>query len=244
MPRILVVEGLTDATFFQELLRRLYLWNAEVETESRLGRERIPKIVRGTRSDGSSLEVEFVNQEGKARIPERITALLNADIRQFIVAQDINGDFPNGIVQSIGRVIYTHLGMAPPTTPVAGHRIEIEGGAIGVIPLGLHQDDELRALGITHHALEDYLIKLLLEDAELRQRAPELGGLLSEILPTVRRYDGDFNSSKGLFQLIKPIVQHGFSDAGVVQKLVADAEISILRTVVSPLLEDLDRALK
>lgn len=42
--------------------------------------------------------------------------------------------------------------------------------------------------------------------------------------------------------MIKPIVQHGFSDVGVVQKLVRDADIGILRSVVGPLLADVEQA--
>ena len=242
MLRILVVEGLTDATFFKELLSRLYLGDAKVEYDRQPGKRNIPTVVRGTQSDGTLLEVEFRNQEGRSNIPDAIRELLTQGVLGIAVAQDIDNGSPEQTLQSIQGTVYTHLGLNPPRGS-ASKKIEVEGKVITAIPVGLYQDAALASLGITRHALEDYLLMLLLEDAGLRQRAPELQGLLSEILPTVRRYDGDFDSSKELFQLVKPIVQHGFSDVGVVHKLVADAEIGILRTVVSPLLEDIDRAL-
>jgi hypothetical protein len=108
--------------------------------------------------------------------------------------------------------------------------------------MGLYQDGTLAALGVTSHAMEDYLIKLLLQDAGLRQRAPELRGLLMEILPTIRRYDGNFDSSKEIFQLIKPIVQHGFSDTGAVESLFRNGQPGILQSVLTPLLPDVQRA--
>jgi hypothetical protein len=243
MPRILVVEGLTDATFFQELLSRLYLGNAQVEYDRQPGRRNIPAVVRGTQPDGTLLEVEFRNQEGRSNIPDAIRELLTQGVLSFAVAQDIDDGSPEQTLQSIQGTVYSHLGLNPPREPVQ-KKLQVEGRTIAVIPTGLRQDGTLAALGVTSHAMEDYLIKLLLEDADLRQRAPELQGLLSEILPTVRRYDGDFNSSKELFQLIKPVVQHGFSDTGVVRSLFDHADPTILQRALAPVLADVEQALR
>jgi hypothetical protein len=242
MPQILVVEGLTDATFFQELFSGLYLRDAEVEYDRFPGRRNIPKVVRGMRPDGSLLEVEFRNEEGKGNVSDTVGGLLRRGVREFAVAQDIDNGTPDQLVQSIRQMVYSHLRLAPPTGPIIGRRLEIGGGAITVIPMGMYGDAALETLGITSHAVEDHLIKLLLADAGLRQRAPELQGLLSEILPTIRRHDGDFNSSKELFQLIKPVVQHGFSDTGVVQSLFANADPDILQSVLAPVLADVEQA--
>jgi hypothetical protein len=241
--RFLVVEGLTDATFFQELLRRVYLSNATLQPGARFGRENIPNIVRGHLPDGSPIEVEFVNQEGNTRIRESITNLLDGNIRHFIVTQDIDSQSPDQIVQSIRDIVYSRAGELPPPRVSAEREIEIEGGSVTVIPMGLYQDPLLSQLGVSRHAVEDYLINLILEDVDLRQECPELSLLLSEIIPTIQQYDGSFDSSKELFQLIKPIVQHGFSDTAVVRKVIQDANEDILRAVVAPILDDLESAL-
>jgi hypothetical protein len=242
MPRILVVEGLTDATFFQDLLSRLYLGDTKVEYGRQPGRRNIPTVVRGTQSDGTILEVEFRNQEGRSNIPDAIRELLTQGVLSFAVAQDIDDRSPEQTLQSIQGTVYSHLGLNPPRGPAA-KKIVVEGRTVDVIPIGLYQDATLTSLGITRHAMEDYLIKVFLEDAGLRQRAPELQGLLSEILPTIRRFDGSFNSSKELFQLIKPVVQHGFSDTGVVNKCFTDADPDILRSVLAPVLADVEQTL-
>ena len=63
-----------------------------------------------------------------------------------------------------------------------------------------------------------------------------------QILPPIRNSDGAFDKSKEIFQLIKPLVQHSFSDTGVVEKVVWDADEAILRSVLAPLLVDVEQA--
>ena len=121
--------------------------------------------------------------------------------------------------------------------------VTVEGRTIYVLAMGMYQDPELNDLGISKHALEDYLLKLVLEDPTLQVNVRELRVLLDSILPSVRNHDGRFDSTKDLFQLIKPLVQLGFNDTGVVQKMIEDADENILRSVLAPLLHDLDRAL-
>ena len=98
-------------------------------------------------------------------------------------------------------------------------------------------------MGVTKHELEDYLIKLMLEDESLRPGVTDLRQLILEIVPIIRSHDGLFDSGKEIFQLIKPIVQHGFSDTGVIRKLIGDANADILRSVLAPVLKDLEQSL-
>lgn len=243
MPGIFIVEGLTDATFFQELLARLFLQQAQVEYGEQPGRRNIPTAVGGTDPDGTFVQVEFRNQEGKAAIPAVIRGLLDEEVSRFTVALDIDDREPDQTVQSMHQVVYSHLGMTAPAESLQDRRIVVAGRVIDVIPMGLHQDGTLSVLGITSHALEDYLVKLILEDPSLRRNAPELHTLLHQVLPAIREHQGPFVSSKEVFQLIKPVVQHSFSDTGVVQTLLREADISILGSVLSPLLGDVKRAL-
>jgi len=239
---ILVVEGLTDATFFQELLIRLYIQEAKSEYDLRPGRRNIPAAVRGTLTDGSSIEVEFRNQEGKAAIPDVIRGLLVQHVAEITVAQDVDSGSPEDLVESTQQIAHSYFGLQPLGPTPEGQTGSVEATTIQVIPMGLHENQTLTNLGISKHEMEDYLIMLTLEDPGLRQNVPELSSLLANILPTVREFEGDFNSSKELFQLIKPMIQHGFSDTGVVQKLVRDADQDILRSVLAPLLVHVEQA--
>ena len=243
MPSTLVVEGITDAVFLTELLSRLYLPEVRVETTRRRGRENIPRGLRGVLTNGESVEVGFEVAGGTGGIPVGIRALLDTGVHTLAIVQDLDDSHPEQLVESVGELVSRHLGTQISTDLSAPRQINTNDGAIFVIAMGLLGDPSLDALGVRRHALEDYLIKLLLEDATLRQNAPELRSLLTQILPLIREKDGPFDSSKEIFQLIKPIVQHGFSDTGVVQKLMRDADEAILRSVLEPLLGDVERAL-
>ena len=110
--------------------------------------------------------------------------------------------------------------------------------------MGLFGDADLNELGISRHSMEDYLIKLLLLDESLRPEVPRLRELLLSLLGTMRGspYTIPFDSSKELFQLAKPIIKHGFSDTGVVESLFGNANPNILRSVMDPLIDRLERA--
>jgi hypothetical protein len=106
--------------------------------------------------------------------------------------------------------------------------------------MGLTDDPDINALGITSHSMEDYLIKLLLLDESLRPA--RFGELIAELIETIRRYDLAFDSSKDLFQLVKPVIKLGFSDTGVVEALFQRANPTTLHSVVDPLLGRLEQA--
>jgi hypothetical protein len=242
MPKILVVEGLTDAFFFQELLIRLYLDNADPVYDERPGRRNIPRIVRGTLRNGAPLEFEFRNQEGRTLIPDAMRGLIDAGVIEFVVAQDIDRASNQQTVQSVRQMVYSYLGIPQQVDVPLSREIALQGGNITIVPMGLESDSTMSSLGVAKHELEDYLVKLILEDPGLREGAPNLQELLLEILPIVRAHDGLFDSGKELFQLIKPIVQHGFSDTAVVRKVIQDADNAILRAILSPILGDLESA--
>ena len=113
-----------------------------------------------------------------------------------------------------------------------------------VLPMGLYHDPELTALGISSYALEDYLIKLMLEDESLRPNVPKFSQLIGDLLSRIRGepYNFPFNSSKELFQLVKPIIKHGYSDTGVVEALFEIADPDALRSVMAPVIEQVERA--
>ena len=216
MISLLIVEGNTDEAFFKGLLERLY---------------------------PDSLHVPVENTQGKDAIPNTVRAHLRFGVSELAVAQDIDDGPPSRVLQSVQTAAYSAFDLTPPGGPPMDSVITVEGRTVYVLAMGMYQDPELNDLGISKHALEDYLLKLVLEDPALQVNVRELRVLLDSILPSVRDHDGRFDSTKDLFQLIKPLVQLGFNDTGVVQKMIEDADENILRSVLAPLLHDLDRAL-
>jgi len=244
MPRgLMVVEGITDAIFFSELLS-VYLTNYRVEPMSQPGRENIPEKVEGFLPDGSKVEVEFRYQMGSTKIPEIIGTLIREEITPFTVIQDLNEHSPEELIQSIKDIASGVLGISAGEIEnilPSGEKFRVRKVTISVIPMGLYHDPDLRELGITSHAMEDYLIKLLLLDESLTA-LPQFRSLLQDLLETIRSRVS-FHTSKELFQLAKPLIKKGFSDTGVVQALYSKASRPILESLTSDLFEQLIRVL-
>jgi len=213
---LLIVEGNTDEAFFKGLLKRL---------------------------NSDSLNVTVENTQGKDAIPNTIRAHLRFGVSEMAVAQDIDDGSPSQVLQSVQAAAYSAFDIDPPGGPPTDSIVQVETRTLHVLAVGLYQDPLLNDLGVTKHALEDYLLKLALEDPALQTNVRDLRILLDSILPSVRDHDGGFDSSKDIFQLVKPLVQLGFSDTGIVQKLIEDADENILRSVLAPLLIDLESAL-
>ena len=143
------------------------------------------------------------------------------------------------VAESVKGVLTSTLGSA--VEVISESEFRAEGVSVGVIPMGLHGDQQL---GIRNHSMEDYLIKLVLENESLRPNVPEFHPLMANLLGTIRGepYSIPFDSSKDVFQLFKPIIKHGLSDTGVVESLFENADPHILRSVMDPLLSPLQRA--
>ena len=59
---------------------------------------------------------------------------------------------------------------------------------MAVIPMGLQDDLDLKELGITSHAMEDYLVKLLLLDRSLTSNVQRFRELLAGVTNTIKGY--------------------------------------------------------
>ena len=211
---VTVVEGPTDVTFFNELKRL------------------------------RDLPLDLQPAGGAGNIPEVVRTLIQIDrYTELVVVQDINAGPPDRVIQSIQSVVSNSLGGSPVEnlTP-NGDRFTASAVTVSVVPMGLPDDPELRALGMTSHAMEDYLIKVLLLDRTLRPDVPELRQLIEELTATIRRYSLTFNPTKGLFQLIKPVIQLAHQDTAAVSRLFRNADGEIVRSVMEPLLDRLERA--
>ena len=86
------------------------------------------------------------------------------------------------------------------------------------------------------------MIKLLLLDEPLRLEVPDFRQLIEELIQTIRRYNVPFDSTKESFQLVKPIIKHGFADTGVVQALFQNANQHTLNSVMDQVIERLELA--
>ena len=236
----LVVEGLTDAAFFQEIFLRLYLHDGSKTKETRVGRENIAAGVVGISADGRPVVIDFLNRGGKRETSEVIRGLFLANITEFTVSQDVD----RGSNEKTIETINAQVGSAVQFTSRESETEETRtiSPDVRVIPMGLPQNQTLAELGVAKHELEDYLVLLILRDPGLRESLPDLEPLLKEMLPKIRENDGPFDSSKEIFQLIKPLVQHGFSDVGVIQKIIPSVDLQVLKTVLGPLLGRMDTA--
>lgn len=237
----LIIEGLTDAAFFQQLLLRLFLSDGEKTVGNRLGRENVARGVKGVSADGRIIDINFLILDGKHGPQEVVTTLLNTGVVSFTVAQDIDRGTVDETVDSIRdmvRSISGHTG----SSEHLDQQSEVEPD-VRVIPMGLPDDESLRALGVVKHEMEDYLVALALQDEVLRENVPELRQALDAMLPIVREKDGAFDSGKEIFQIIKPLVQLGFSDTGLAESFITKADPDVLKSVLAPLIEDMERAL-
>ena len=240
----LVVEGITDAVFFCELFRA-YLSDVEIETSDVPGRRDIPASVRGRRPDGSLLELEFRNQDreegGVSQIPKVVDTLVRvAGVSKFAVARDLNGGDPDTVRQSIRGIVRRLTGGS--VAIISEDQFSVGPIIVGVIPVGLPDDPDLRAWEITRHTVEDYLIRIMLDDPGSREHVPQLRELIPDLLEAIRGHGVSFDSSKELFQLVKPLVKHGFSDIGIVNRLFRNADPQILRHAMDPLFQRVENA--
>ncbi len=218
MPEIpLIVEGGTDLAFFNRLTP-LESFPPNVSL--------VPGHVGGSRQ----------------KIQDAVKAQLSAGTEQIIVAEDLNGRNAQQVVQSHRDSVSNHLESPAISLSDPQDLFQIGDVTLAVIPMGLQNDPDLIALGITNHAMEDYLIKLLLLDEGLRRAVPGFGNLVSQLASTIRSYNVPFDSSKDFFQLIKPIIKEGYSDTGVLEGLFWNSNPAMLRRVTGPLLERLERA--
>ena len=177
---------------------------------------------------------------GRGKVPAAVTALVRGGVTHLAVAMDLDSNSPDAVVESIRDVVRTLLG--GPVEPASEGKFRLQGVTVAVIPMGLNDDKDLQTLGITSHAMEDYLIKMLLLDASLRPNVPQFRQLIDELIGTLRNYGVPFDSIKEMFQLVKPIIKHGFSDTGVVESVFQDANRDTMYSVLAPVIDRLESA--
>ena len=223
----LLVEGDTNAAFFDRLITHLSLAHAT--------------------------DLEIRNVQGRSNLQPEVKALITARVSQLIITEDLDDRTEPQIVEPYKQAVSGFLGhpvanisgfLGRPVANLSPSGDSFQAGkvTVTVIPMGLPNDPDLIALGITSHALEDYLIRLLLDDESLRPEVPRFRELIEELVGTIRRYDLGFDSTKELFQLVKPIIKLGFSDTGVVQALFEKANQDHLHAAIDPLIQRLDAA--
>ncbi len=212
----LLVEGDTNAAFFDRLITHLSLAHAT--------------------------DLEIRNVQGRSNLQPEVKALITARVSQLIITEDLDDRTEPQIVEPYKQAVSGFLGRPVANLSPSGDSFQAGKVTVTVIPMGLPNDPDLIALGITSHALEDYLIRLLLDDESLRPEVPRFRELIEELVGTIRRYDLGFDSTKELFQLVKPIIKLGFSDTGVVQALFEKANQDHLHAAIDPLIQRLDAA--
>ena len=174
--RPLVVEGITDAVFFCELIKRFHS-DTVTRSSDQPGRRGIPQGVRGVRADGTVIDLEFKNQMpqpegGKEKIPEAVRGLVrDGGVKNLIVSRDLDDLAPGTVVDSIKSVLRNLLGGS--IEDASDHKFRAQNVTLPenqlpkgdwvdvvVIPMGLPDDTDLVSLGINNHEMEDYLVHL------------------------------------------------------------------------------------
>lgn len=237
-----MVEGLTDAVFFEEVFRRLYLRETESQSIVLPGTNVNQLELTGLSGDGHQITISFRNVFGKHNTPAAMETLLNAKVEEFVVSQDIDYGTPDDISKSINRRVFSSLGLAEPDPVPVDYTVSVLDSTVHTIPMGLPENQTLSGFGIRKHEMEDYLILLALQNPDLKNEIPELELLISDILPLIRNRDGQFDAAKDVFHVLRPIVLSGASDIGMVQKLVRGAESEAIRSTLNPLLSDIENA--
>ena len=210
-----VVEGLTDEVFFNKV-----------------------KLLRDL-----PLELRSHSNGGQSQIPNMVRTFLRTGVTRLAVAQDINSDPPSRVVQSVQSMVANALSGPIENLTPSGEKFQVGNVIVGVVPVGLPDDPDLSELGITSHSMEDFLVKLLLRDQSLTRNVDDFKQLLLDLTQRIREQGLPFQSCKEVFQLAKPIIQHSFSDTGVVNSLFENADPEAVQEVMAPLLDKIEQVL-
>ena len=214
----LVVEGDTDTALFRRVASLAFL--------------------------GSDVGLEHHPVGGRGNIAGTVAALVGPDTGWLMVAEDIDDRDPPQVVESLRQAICNRLGEPIGAAVLEGDSFRIRETRVTVIAVGLPGNRNLMELGISHHALEDYLIELVLSDSRLRPEHIDFLQLLRELVDTLSRHQVWSGSSKDLFHLMMPIGKWGYSETGVVEALFENANPEVLRRVMSPLVERVAAAMR
>lgn len=158
---------------------------------------------------------------------KNVTCALASTGKDILIQRDYDSEKENQILQSFTATL-KGLGDCRLTNKTVN--VSSTGSKVQILPTGLPDDAELGEIGITRHSTEDYLLKLLCVDKNvkewakidlrtLRKRADSLKGCMK------------LNSSKPLFQLLGSL-KNGLSVEELIKTMVEKAEKDNITSVL------------
>jgi hypothetical protein len=196
------VEGDDDIQFFKSLLKR-YGRNAE-----EFG--------------------YFVNAWGKDLLKHLSVALLSTG-KEIVVAMDYDKQNRETLIQSLINVLESRSYKVQRKDNV----LEIEGNPkITLLPMGLYNDERLKQIGITQFEMEDYCLKLIEVDENLRKWA---GMTLEELIKNAKHSeitkDMNLSKSSSLLKLLAIKKDKAYKD--IIDYIISNASDQALEKVIT-----------
>lgn len=217
MPPLLLVEGLTDVRLFAKL--KSFYHSLPYESQ------------------------DIRHYRGKPEFANTLKAIWDPRGASIIVTRDLNNETPEAVRNWVSNILREIVGVSP--TLLGQGRFRCGETEVQVIPVGLFADQSLRGLGLTSHSMEDYLIKLLLEDTELASKilksraveALQFQALLEQLLNGVRNAGLTLDSSKQAFLLCRSLLEL-YSDSGAAEDILENASQDMRDKIFSPLVAE------
>lgn len=192
----LIVEGWDDAAFFESLIGRLFRINFN----------------RREKSISYSDKINIVISQGKGQVKEVMRAYINVEIaRKVGIALDINDKSPQEVENKVRDDVASQF--KSPVKVDKGIILVPQESKVIAIPMGLYNDEEIKSLGITKYAMEDYLLKLA-----LRQSPKDLKELLSLLK------DMHLQRSKEFLQPLKALFKFSDDDRAFARFLIGRSD--------------------
>jgi predicted ATP-dependent endonuclease of OLD family len=200
----LIVEGKEDRSFVQAVSRKL------------------------TNSDLTALGVIVATSPKQEQ--KSVVAALASTARDITVLTDYDDDDPKTIFNSFAKALKNKFGdMATIEEP----RILIsQGSTIQILLAGLPSDKELKALGVNSFAMEDYLLKLIQADQNVKNWLKTSLKDLVDRAETIRK-ETHISQSKALLLALGTI--QGISEDSVIQTIIDLASKDTVEKTIGPL---------
>ncbi|MHA1706808.1 MAG: ATP-dependent nuclease, partial [Promethearchaeota archaeon] len=205
--RFFIVEGVEDVNFLKAIFQK---YDKKVEDAGDL----IPA--------------------GDKKQVKNVAVALTATGKEIVAFIDYDKDSEEKILESFKNNLNGHNIKFTPEEN--SFKINSSGSVIIVIPLGLPKDETLRKLGITHHEMEDYCLKLMEIDENVVKR---LGISLNEIVDSAKKAKFEkLNKSKAYIRILASKKDMDYSE--IIRSIIMyarkeniDSIIGKIKTIIS-----------
>lgn len=144
-----------------------------------------------------------------------------------------------------GRVEADARGLGVEVSSTAAGIFQIEGGELRVVPVGLPADERLKSLGVTKHAIDDFLVLLLLERSAYdgwasgeKKHPPRFETIeqgLPRLLESFRQNGVPVESSKQVLDVLCAMMAYRASPATLAQDVLRRSKGEVVRRILDPL---------